>query len=107
MTAQGRVIIFSLSEFLKATNNLNGELRPTVICNDGFSMSIQASKKHYCSPKADNEKEYKSIEIGIPSEEVPELEKYRFDKYGFANVPFEVAEKIIKKHKGINFKKTM
>ena len=38
--------IVSTVEFLKKYNN--GYLRPMAVCADGFSLSIQASERHYC-----------------------------------------------------------
>ena len=38
-----------------------------VVCTDGFSVSIQASKTDYCDPRADNPEAYTSLELGFPS----------------------------------------
>ena len=43
---------------------------PHVICNDGFTMSVQAGQSLYSTPK-DDAKRYKEVEVGYPSE--PEL----------------------------------
>ena len=37
-----------------------------VVCADGFSMSVQASKGSYCRPKNDTGP-YESVEVGYPS----------------------------------------
>ena len=34
----------------------------TVICRDGFRLSVQASQSHYCSPKSDTGPYY-SVEV--------------------------------------------
>ena len=38
-------------------------------CKDGFSMSVQASKRNYCEPRLDNAVEYSKVEVGFPSAE--------------------------------------
>lgn len=37
-----------------------------VRCEDGFSMSVQASSRNYCSPR-DDQGPYDSVEVGYPS----------------------------------------
>jgi hypothetical protein len=39
---------------------------PKVVCQDGFSMSVQASETHYCSPR-DNIGPWDEVEVGYPS----------------------------------------
>jgi hypothetical protein len=36
-----------------------------ITCTDGFSMSVQASKFHYCSPRMDHAEAYTSVEVGF------------------------------------------
>ena len=51
--------------------------RDYVVCADGFTMSVQASENHYCSPRADGaEVIYGRVEIGFPSEHEPEFDEY-------------------------------
>lgn len=42
-------------------------LREVVVCADGFRMSVQASRYHYCSPRTDDAEIYTSVEIGFPT----------------------------------------
>ena len=44
-------------------------------CADSFSMSVQASAFHYCSPR-DSVGPWASVEIGFPSERVEEFAPY-------------------------------
>ena len=44
-----------------------------VICADGFSMSVQASETHYCSPRETGAERYTAVEIGYPSDGEPLL----------------------------------
>ena len=100
-------------------------------CNDGFSMSVQASSAHYCSPKNDKGP-YISVEVGFPSEfeillcpyqdgVIWDGEKINFEGMGkdiednankimqrvmfvesiFGYVPIEVIKEIIRKRGGL------
>jgi hypothetical protein len=78
------------------------KLNKSVKCRDGFTMSIQASKYHYCTPRTDVGP-YTHVEIGFPSEAEPLLIPYADSPenptdtvYGY--VPREVVEAVIAKH---------
>jgi len=45
-------------------------LRSTVECLDGFTMSVQASEFHHCTPRESGLplSEYSTVEVGFPSE---------------------------------------
>ena len=81
------------------------ENRPRLLCNDGFSISVQASKFHYCSPRLDGAQDYEKVELGYPSNEDELINDYAEDDnytrtvYGY--VPIEVVERLIEKHGGI------
>ena len=47
-------------------------------CADGFSMSVQASKGSYCSPR-DDSGPYDSVEVGFPSSYDYYLHQYAED----------------------------
>ena len=92
--------------------------RERVICKDGFSMSVQASQYHYCSPREDVGP-YHEIEVGYPSQiesgllpyiECPDWESFDSDRpdYGrgptlqvYPYVPARVVMEIIGKHGGM------
>lgn len=85
-------------------------LRPELVLNDGFKMSVQASSGHYCSPRQ-NQKVYSSVEIGFPSEEEMLIFEYAENKNGLTQtvygwVPCEVVDEVIEKHGGINIEET-
>jgi hypothetical protein len=40
-------------------------LREQVVCNNGTTLSVQASAFHYCSPKEDRAKSYSLVEVGF------------------------------------------
>lgn len=88
--------------------DLYGFIRPKIICKDGFTVSIQASRWHYCSPCMNlPDGNYTEVEIGFPSEQLFELENYKepYDSDDepqvYAFVPYEMADALIEKHGGI------
>lgn len=75
--------------------------RPIAKCDDGFSLSIQASSAHHCE-KGENGV-YKSVELGClssPEESLSEYEDWD-DSSTYGYVPVEVVDAIIAKHGGI------
>jgi hypothetical protein len=77
----------------------------SITCKDGFTMSVQASNTHYCSPR-NGIGPWVSVEVGFPSEKVEEFMEYinglespTQSVYGW--VPVEVVEKVIEKHGGL------
>lgn len=92
----------TLKEFVKITYNKTERftVRPRIVCEDGFSISIQGSDGHYCTPRQ-NLEWYVEMEVGFPSEEEPLLnDNDGDDVFGYVSVL--TIEKIIKKHGGIN-----
>jgi len=75
-------------------------------CADGFTMSVQASIGHYCSPRMTGLGFYDAYEVGYPSEEEPLLVPHAEDTsrptetvYGW--VPVQVIVDVIAKHGGV------
>lgn len=86
-------------------------LSPPVVCNDGFSLSVQAGQYLYSAPRTDYAKYYTEVEVGFPSEREELLIPYAEDAskptetvYGY--VPIEVIEAVIEKHGGIDVNAT-
>ena len=81
--------------------------RKYVHCADGFNMSVQASKTHYCSPRVDGLSAiYRQVEIGFPSEREALLDEYAEDKDKYTEtiyswVPSELVALVIAKHGGM------
>lgn len=77
-----------------------------ITLEDGVEMSVQASAYHYSSPRKNNVR-YTHVEVGFPSEEIPELSQYiegiteEPTKSVYPYVPASVVLEIIKKHGGI------
>ena len=81
-------------------------IRPYIECADGFTISVQASDFHYCSPRINGADQYENVELGFPNMEEPLIADYAVDPddltqavYGY--VPIEVVNKLIEKHGGI------
>ena len=96
---------YTVKEWLKKTFINEGFFtRPSALCKDGFSISIQGgTPHHYCKPL-----KYgllaEELELGYPTNAIPELKKYseNDDCQGiFAYVPIKEVEEIIKQHGGI------
>ena len=76
-------------------------VREVAVCEDGFCISIQASRAHYCIPrKTIKTGEYSFVELGRLSKYQEKIEVYREgDIYPY--VPIGIAEELIKEHGGI------
>lgn len=102
-----------LKEHAKASPLRNGfrDAAPRIVCMDGFSMSVQASKYHYSLPRETDAFPYSSVEIGFPSRRIPEANEYaeepkRHTKTVFGFVPVKIVNEIIRKHGGIKAQET-
>lgn len=82
-------------------------LKP-IYCADGTSLSVQASRMHYCFPK-NNEGPYSRVEVGFPSAPPPAAwEEYCTGNFAekpcdtvYAQVPLDVVAQFINMHGGI------
>lgn len=85
----------------------DARIKPRIECKDGFSMSVQASKYHYCEPREDGARYYWQFEVGYPSGVEETLLPYSDDSVNpqdsavFGFVPSEIIEEIIAMHGGI------
>lgn len=86
-------------------------MMPLIICEDGTTVSVQASALHYAHPRT-NRGPYTAVEAGYPSVEPPlTWEKYAED-WGnptgtvYAYIPLELVSFYIASHGGINVDKT-
>ncbi len=108
-----KINYMTLKEFIIKTGVFDRTgflLRPHIICNDGFKVSVQASRFHNCMPKG-NHNHYTYVEVGFPTEIEPELLEYAENPTVptdtvYAYVPICIMQSIIEKHGGINTKKT-
>lgn len=106
-------LIQSCNEYIKktySTSNLGDYhpfIRTRIQCNDGFSISIQASTGHYCKPRRTFEGPYTEVELGYPSCSEESILPYKEEDWCepqdtiYPYVPVEVVDKMIQKHGGI------
>lgn len=79
--------------------------RSRITCVDGFSLSVQASETHCCTPR-DNYGPYSMVEVGFPSKRVKGFMQFAINADEpldtiYAWVPIEIVEKAIESHGGI------
>lgn len=79
---------------------------PRIVCNDGFTLSVQARVFNYCTPRSDTGP-WSEVEVGFPSEVEDLLLPFAEDSndptgtvYGW--VPVNLVEQVIAKHGGTN-----
>ena len=104
---------------LKLKDMMTTSRLPHIVCEDGFSMSVQVGYSLYSTPKK-VAKRYSAVEIGFPSEpeelikewaeflpfsEEDEEPDYTDTVYPY--VPVGVVDKVLKKHGGIDLTKTL
>ena len=82
------------------------KLNETVICADGFEMSVQANESAYCSPRVNNAERYLSCEIGFPSKAEDLIlhfaeEPSRPTETVYGYVPSQTVALVIAKHGGM------
>ena len=88
------------------------KVQPRVVCNDGFSISIQASRDHFCTPR-DDIGPYEYVEAAYPSEWEDLLLPFTDNDTDrtpvicgtaptlYVNVPASVIREMINKHGGM------
>lgn len=87
---------------------------PRIVCNDGFSISLQINNGNYCS----SENGYRTlghtmeiVEFGFPNQDEELLKEYAEEpdnlKHTVGQLPIDVAQQIIDKHDGIDWDKTI
>jgi len=82
---------------------MNGKLLlktyEAIECNDGFTMSVQASSNHYCVPREMTDIEnYTHFEVSAEDEPLFKPYVSSDNDHIFARVPKEIIEKVIEKH---------
>ena len=99
-----------LKEFIEKSNRgRRFIIRPRIICNDGFTISVQGGKFHHSTPK-ETSNNYLDMELAYPSEYEELIIEFANDKSNptdtfYPYVPFHIIEKVIEKHGGINVEK--
>ena len=103
-----------INEYLKETRRVDRLFdgtecernRPRLMCADGFSVSVQASEYHYCTPRINGADKYETVELGYPNIEDSLIMDYAEDDdmptgtvYGY--VPVHIVCELVEKHGGI------
>jgi hypothetical protein len=78
----------------------------TVVCADGFKMSVQAGVYNYCDPQENGAPKYNLVEVGFPTTKEPMLMPYAETPENptdtvYAYVPVEVVTNVLIKHGGM------
>ena len=112
-------VTYPAEEYSSMKDVLTRSRLPHIVCEDGFSMSVQVGYSLYSTPKK-VAKRYSAVEIGFPSEpeelikewaeflpfsEEDEEPDYTDTVYPY--VPVGVVDKVLKKHGGIDLTKTL
>lgn len=76
-----------------------------LVCKDGFSVSVQASATHYCTPR-DNVGPYTEFELGFPSEASALIQEYAEDAENptgtvYGHVPLKTVLALLASHGGV------
>ncbi len=72
---------YTFDEIVAGDLPFDGVMRPVVAeikCADGTTISVQASRCHYCTPRLDCGP-YSELEVGFPSAEPPQTWRKYFD----------------------------
>lgn len=87
---------------------------PRIICMDEFSISLQIHHNAYCATENGYRTlghSFKEVEFGFPNQEEELLKPYGQNPDDLTNtvgrIPIEEIQKIIDKHGGINWDKTL
>ena len=102
----------TIQEFISKTFKKEHDyyFRNEIVCSDGFAMSVQGSKGHYCTPR-ETVDSYTALEIGYPTQTEELILEYAENKYDatdsvYPYVPVDTIQKVIEKHGGIDIDKT-
>jgi hypothetical protein len=95
----------NLNNWLKEAHYLYdySKVRSNLVCNDGTTLSVQASQSHYCYPRVNDSVSYSEVEVFCVSTDIPKC----WLKYGdnvdnpFAYIPVVMVEEFIDSHGGI------
>ena len=85
--------------------DLPDQMCPALICNDGYSISVQANRGAYCKPRHDGSDVYWEFELGFPSE-ADDLITHRAENPDdptetvYAYVEAEIVNQLLDKHGG-------
>ncbi len=112
-------VTYPAEEYSLMSHMMTSSRLPHIVCEDGFTMSVQVGYSLYSTPKK-VAKRYSAVEVGYPSEHEPLIEEYaEFIPFGdedeepdytdtvYPYVPVKIVDKVLKKHGGINLTQTL
>ena len=111
-------VTYPADEYSSLKHIMTTSRLPHIVCEDGFTMSVQVGYSLYSTPKK-IAKRYSAVEIGYPSDHEPLIEKWAeftpFDEDEvpdytdtvYPYVPVGVVDKVLKKHGGIDLTETL
>ena len=112
-------VTYPAEEYSSMKDVLTRSRLPHIVCEDGFSMSVQVGFSLYSTPKK-IAKRYSAVEIGFPSEPEELIKEWaEFTPFGeedeepdytdtvYPYVPVKVVDKVLKKHGGIDLLETL
>ena len=80
---------------------------PTLVCADGFSMSVQAGVRKFSTPAVDGANHYSHVEVAHTTH-CEALAPYGDEDEGiYQFVPVEVVEQLLKEHGGLDVTATI
>ena len=111
-------VTYPAEEYSSMKDVLTRSRLPHIVCEDGFSMSVQVGYSLYSEPKK-IAKRYSKVEIGYPSEPEELIKEWAeftpFDEDEepdytdtvYPYVPVKIVDKVLKKHGGIDIIETL
>lgn len=101
-----------LSTFIKDTfDGSPYQIRPRIVCKDGFSMSVQGHFGAYSKPRQNNIF-FETLEIGFPSHKEPLISEFAENQRDLTETVYpyvdtEIIQQVIDKHGGIDVEATL
>lgn len=81
---------------------------PSLVCADGFRMSVQASARHFSTPRVNGAEYYSHVEVAYATQNCALLAPYGGEDTDICeNVPVEVVEAILLEHGGLDIRATV
>jgi hypothetical protein len=94
---------FKFTDLGGSTVYRSKEIAPPIHCKDGTTLSIQASRLHYCRPRTDDGP-YTKVEVGYPDiDPPPSWSEYADGEYPssvYGYVPIDLVREFIESHGG-------
>lgn len=102
---QPQSTVHALEQHIRMTRRPGTFVARHVTCADGFGMSVQASRDHYCEPR-DDYGPWTSVEVAFLTRVEPLLWPYAQDPWHwttsvYPRVPIELVAAVVELHGGL------